>query len=203
MVRAFVASRKDPYVSQAYKGDLKGNVWRFDLSTDRHWKAEKIAALTDKNGKAQPITAGIRIEIDQNNGNRYLSSAPANCLANWTWCDDGLEYDVRDQGRRCGGARSEACYALFAHQHRPQRAVAGRRNDLTGFAGTLAAAGIRCGGRGLVYRQRSIRGPADGVRICETGDRSLRATAFGNFVARITSGNSVLQAPFLDGHRQR
>ena len=74
-IRAYVLSRKDPYVLQAYGGDLKGNVWRFDLSDpdETKWKAELIAHLVDSNGKVQPITTGIRVEIDQNNNvDRYL-----------------------------------------------------------------------------------------------------------------------------------
>ena len=60
---------------QAYGGDLKGNVWRFDLSDpdESKWKTELVAHLTDANGKVQPITTGVRIEIDQNNNvDRYL-----------------------------------------------------------------------------------------------------------------------------------
>lgn len=74
-IRAFTASRQNPYVLQAYGGDLKGNVWRFDLSNPdaTKWKAELLATLKDGNGKAQPITSGVRIEIDQNNNvDRYL-----------------------------------------------------------------------------------------------------------------------------------
>ena len=74
-IRAFTSSRKDPYALQAYGGDLKGNVWRFDLSDPdaANWKVELIAKLTDAAGKAQPITTGVRIEIDQNNNvDRYL-----------------------------------------------------------------------------------------------------------------------------------
>ncbi|MEO8303410.1 MAG: PilC/PilY family type IV pilus protein [Betaproteobacteria bacterium] len=74
-IRAFVPSRKDPYALQAYGGDLKGNVWRFDLSDpdERNWKVERVAKLTDAGGNAQPITTGVRIEIDQNNNlDRYL-----------------------------------------------------------------------------------------------------------------------------------
>jgi type IV pilus assembly protein PilY1 len=73
-VRAFTSSRRDPYVLQAYSGDLKGNVWRFDLSSASitDWKAELIATLTD-GFNPQPITTGIRIEINQNNNvDRYL-----------------------------------------------------------------------------------------------------------------------------------
>ena len=74
-IRAFTASRKDPYVLQAYGGDLKGNVWRFDLSDpdEKNWTVDPIAKLADASGKAQPITTGVRIEIDQNNNvDRYL-----------------------------------------------------------------------------------------------------------------------------------
>ena len=74
-IRAFTASRQNPYVLQAYGGDMKGNVWRFDLSNAdaNQWRAEKIATLKDAAGKPQPITTGVRIEIDQNNSvDRYI-----------------------------------------------------------------------------------------------------------------------------------
>jgi type IV pilus assembly protein PilY1 len=74
-IRAFAPSRKDPYVLQAYGGDIKGNVWRFDLSNSNpaNWKVELIAKLKDGAGNAQPVTTGVRIEIDQNNFvDRYI-----------------------------------------------------------------------------------------------------------------------------------
>ena len=74
-IRAYTASRQNPYVLQAYGGDMKGNVWRFDLSNadPNQWRAEKIATLKDAANKPQPITTGVRIEIDQNNSvDRYI-----------------------------------------------------------------------------------------------------------------------------------
>ncbi len=77
-IRAYVPSRRDPYVLQAYSGDLRGNVWRFDLAdaNPSNWRVDLIAKLTDANGTVQPITTGVRIEIDQtkniNNEDRYL-----------------------------------------------------------------------------------------------------------------------------------
>jgi type IV pilus assembly protein PilY1 len=73
-IRAYTASRKNPYVLQAYGGDLSGNVWRFDLSDpdESKWRVALIAKLT-VGGVAQPITTGVRVEIDQtNNVDRYL-----------------------------------------------------------------------------------------------------------------------------------
>jgi len=74
-IRAYVASRRDPYVLQAYGGDLKGNVWRFDLhdADDSKWSVALIARLRDPSGNVQSVTSGVRIEIDQNNNvDRYL-----------------------------------------------------------------------------------------------------------------------------------
>ncbi len=43
------------------------------MPTRRQWRAEKIATLKDATNKPQPITTGVRIEIDQNNNvDRYL-----------------------------------------------------------------------------------------------------------------------------------
>ena len=43
------------------------------IPSEANWKVELIAKLTDPIGKPQPITTGVRIEIDQNNNvDRYL-----------------------------------------------------------------------------------------------------------------------------------
>jgi hypothetical protein len=46
-------------VQWVYGGDLKGNLWRFDLSATNPdaWSTSKLAVLTDATGNAQPITA--------------------------------------------------------------------------------------------------------------------------------------------------
>ena len=48
----------DNTVSQAYAGDLDGNVWRFDLGGEpAAWKVSKLAVLVDDAGNAQPVTS--------------------------------------------------------------------------------------------------------------------------------------------------
>jgi type IV pilus assembly protein PilY1 len=86
-VRAFVASRDNPFVLQAYGGDLLGNVWRFDLSNPdpTKWTVGKFAQLTDTGGVAQPITTGIRIEVD-----------PANNTDRWVFVGTGKLLDQTD-----------------------------------------------------------------------------------------------------------
>ena len=140
-IRAFAPSRKDPYMLQAYGGDLKGNVWRFDLSDpdESKWKVELIAKLTDANGKAQPITTGVRIEIDQNNNvDRYLFVGTGKLLGQTDVGDATVSntlYVIRDGTRT--GAGPGAGDALFAR--RTSTAVDGTK--VTGFSG--AATGPR------------------------------------------------------------
>jgi len=102
-IRAFAPSRKNPYVLQAYGGDLFGNVWRFDLSDldDAKWKVERVAKLTDAAGHEQPITTGVRIEIDQNskNSDRYLFVGTGKLLGTNDISDDSVGnslYVIRD-----------------------------------------------------------------------------------------------------------
>jgi type IV pilus assembly protein PilY1 len=115
-VRAFTSSRRDPYVLQAYSGDLQGNVWRFDLSsTDpAQWRTELIATL--KIGSTpQPITTGVRIEIDQNNNvDRYLFVGTGKLLGPNDISDTSVTnslYVIRDGTRTAAGAAPATAYS--------------------------------------------------------------------------------------------
>ena len=202
-IRAYTPSRKDPYVLQAYGGDLKGNVWRFDLSDpdEMNWSVDRIAKLTDASGKAQPITTGVRIEIDQNNNvDRYLfvgtgqllgqkdlndPSAPANTL-----------YVIRD------GTRTAA--ELAPASQTPTRSPYSRADlnavngaTVAGFSGTATGRGwyqdasdpkekigtdVFADVQTVVY---SFSKPADDP--CEV---ALTSTLFAR---DLNTGNSVLQ----------
>ena len=117
---------------QAYGGDLKGRVWRFDLSDpdEGKWKVELIAELKDKPGNAQPITTGIRIEIDQtNNVDRYL------------FVGTGMLLDEQDRQRLHPGRRQDD---QQRHQHavRDQGWHADRGRAEAGEAGSVLASSI-------------------------------------------------------------
>ena len=74
----------------AYAGDLKGNVWKFDLtsSTPGSWSAKKIFHAEKTAGTPQPITGGIASAVDPRTNQRwvffgtgsFLTSADANDL---------------------------------------------------------------------------------------------------------------------------
>lgn len=57
-----------------YGGDLKGNVWRFDLTGAKNtWNVKKLATLVDDNGNFQPVTTAPELaRININGTDRYL-----------------------------------------------------------------------------------------------------------------------------------
>ena len=143
-IRAFTASRQNPYVLQAYGGDLKGNVWRFDLSNAdaTKWKAEKIATLKDASGQgaADHDRRADRNRPEQQrrslslrrHGQAARSAGPRRHV--------GDQFHLRDQGRHADDAGAGAGDALFADE--PQ---CGDGNQHRRFLGARrrAAAGTR------------------------------------------------------------
>jgi type IV pilus assembly protein PilY1 len=70
-IHAFVNDYRNQTAEQIYGGDLKGNLWRVDVSTTDSYKtasAVLFAELKDGSGTGQPITTAPQIEIDINNG---------------------------------------------------------------------------------------------------------------------------------------
>lgn len=196
-VRAFVNSRKDPYLLQAYAGDLLGNVWRFDLSSadDTKWKVELIAKLTDPNGNAQPITTGVRIEIDQNNNvDRYLFVGTGKLLDQSDLSDQSTissMYVIKD-GTRTTPEPAPATPYSRANLN----AVNG--STISGFASAPT-------GRGwyqdaLDANQKIITDVYADVQVVvfafsrPSTDPCLGALAATLFARDLTTGNSVLQS---------
>lgn len=65
----------DAEVQYVYGGDLKGNVWRFDLSSNNsnQWNVKKLATLVDASGVSQPITTAPELaKIDDGGTFRRL-----------------------------------------------------------------------------------------------------------------------------------
>jgi type IV pilus assembly protein PilY1 len=104
-------------VLQSYGGDLRGNVWRFDLADpdESKWKVELIAKLADATGKEQPITTGVRIEIDQNNNvDRYLFVGTGKLLDQPDLDDVSVTntlYVIRDGTRTAAEAKPATPYS--------------------------------------------------------------------------------------------
>lgn len=67
---SYIQDARNQLVEQVYAGDLRGNLWRFDLSDSNAgaWTVDKMATLTDGAGNAQPVTTEPAVGIDTYNG---------------------------------------------------------------------------------------------------------------------------------------
>ena len=86
-----------------YAGDMLGNVWKFDLrsSTPSSWSATKIFNAT-KSSKAQPITGGMAVAVDQKTFKRWVFFGTGSYLTaadgNDTSTSGQSMYGVMDDG---------------------------------------------------------------------------------------------------------
>lgn len=109
-----------------YGGDLKGNVWRFDLSSDTTsgWSVARLATLTDAGGKAQPITSAP--ELTKVEGKRLIVVGTGRLLG---------ESDL-------GVADKQTMYAIVDNQQ-ASPLIANVRTDLKGKQVTVESGGVR------------------------------------------------------------
>jgi type IV pilus assembly protein PilY1 len=82
---AFVPSFREYVADAIYAGDMRGNLWRFDLTatSGTYPQATKLATLTDGASvpKAQAVTTRPLIEIDPTTNRRYVVVATGRLLA--------------------------------------------------------------------------------------------------------------------------
>ncbi len=71
-INGFTKDSRNQIIEQIYGGDLKGQLWRWDVSdpSAAAWQAKTVllANLTDASGVPQPVTTAPQMEIDINNG---------------------------------------------------------------------------------------------------------------------------------------
>jgi type IV pilus assembly protein PilY1 len=80
---AYVPSFRDFTADAVYAGDMRGNVWRFDLTaaSGTYPQPTKIATLVDGSGNAQPVTTKPLIELDPASNKRYVVVGTGRLLA--------------------------------------------------------------------------------------------------------------------------
>jgi type IV pilus assembly protein PilY1 len=165
----------DGLVDTAYAGDLRGNVWRFDLAgTAGNGRASRIFTATNTAGHRQPITGGVGVALHPATHRpwvffgtgSYLSADDAADVSMQSW------YGVEDQGS-----------AVSRDQLRARRIVAtGTIGGKTVRAFGKASADDMVGKRGWVVDLQTPGTPAEGERmIGETqqviGGRTLMASS--------------------------
>ncbi len=104
-----VDSDQDGAVDKVYAGDIRGNVWQFDLGagTPDEAAVRRVFVATDASGKRQPITGGIGVAYHPATQRpwvffgtgRYITSADAVDLSTQSWygVEVGAETVKREQ----------------------------------------------------------------------------------------------------------
>jgi type IV pilus assembly protein PilY1 len=194
-IRAYAGSRQNPYALQAYGGDLKGNVWRFDLSNPdaTQWKAELIATLKDAGNKPQPITTGVRIEIDQNNNvDRYLFVGTGKLLDNADLADTSVSntmYVIKDGDRNTPEAAPATPYSRTNLNKVTGTSIAGFSGAATGRGWYQDAANSSQKINSDVYADANIVVFAFSEPSTDPCEAATKSTLFAR---DLTTGNSVL-----------
>ncbi len=82
---AYIADYTDMTADAIYAGDLKGNIWRLDVSSSSttlpYTTPTAIASLTDSSGNAQPVSTRPLIEVPPNSSTRYILVGTGKLLA--------------------------------------------------------------------------------------------------------------------------
>ena len=133
---AFLPSTREFTAESVYTGDLRGNVWRFNLTAASGTLPvpKKIAALTDTAGAAQPVTVRPRIAVDPGSTKRYVVIGTGRLL------DDT---DVADGQRQTLYAIADGTATTLPSLASPtltRNELNNNNNPLTGIGSTPASA---------------------------------------------------------------
>ncbi|PXW96258.1 type IV pilus assembly protein PilY1 [Sphaerotilus hippei] len=82
-VNAFIPDITDYTATALYAGDMRGNLWRYDLTgtTGDYPQPIRLATLANASGSAQPVTTPPRIMVDPTTGKRYVMVGTGRLLA--------------------------------------------------------------------------------------------------------------------------
>jgi type IV pilus assembly protein PilY1 len=87
----------DGDVDYIYAGDLKGNLWKFDIhdANSSNWKVafggDPFFTATDSGGKAQPITAGLAIARDPATGKIWVFAGTGSFMTSADVSNDDVQ----------------------------------------------------------------------------------------------------------------
>ncbi len=107
-IRAYVRDASDQTALQVYGGDQLGNVWRFDISSQdtENWRVDKLAELTDPEGRPQPINTEPRFELTDGKAGEMQER--------WIMVGTGRFYDSGDVYDHETGRYSELTHSMYA-----------------------------------------------------------------------------------------
>jgi type IV pilus assembly protein PilY1 len=141
---AFLPSTREFTAESVYAGDLRGNLWRFDLTAASGAlpAPTKIASLTDSSGNAQPVTVRPRIAIDPSSTKRYVVIGTGRLLDDTDIADAQRQtlYAIADGTATSGGFYTSATLPTGVSQPVTRSALNNNSDPLTGIGSTPASA---------------------------------------------------------------
>lgn len=131
--RAYLPDYSDYTADSLYAGDLRGNLWRLDLTatSGSYPSPVKIAELRNQAGDAQPVTTRPLIEVDPSTKRRYVLVGTGRLLADSDINNGSLQafYAIADGSAKPG---------TFWTTAPPGKAFPITRADLNANASTLS-----------------------------------------------------------------
>lgn len=109
----------DGDVDYVYAGDLRGNLWKFDLSDSNTSKWESshktgstpvpMFTATDGSGNRQPISGGVSIAVDPTSFKRWVFFGTGRYLTDADQTDHSVQtmYGLMDEGTRIGNRSTD------------------------------------------------------------------------------------------------
>ena len=207
--RAFVPDYSDYTADAVYAGDLRGNVWRLDVTptTGSYARPVKIAQLTNAAGDALPITTRPLIETDPSSKKRYVMVGTGRLLADSDINSSSLQsfYAIVDGTATAGGFWTAPPSATFPIT----RSALNANNTLTSGIGSspssafgwyfdLSSTTVRVGGTTRTVAER-INIDADAnygivafAANMPNGDACNPSGTGRVFAVRFATGKSVL-----------
>jgi len=157
----------DGHVDRAYAGDMRGNLWRFDLAGSAgEWSVSKVFTAQDASGNRQPITGGVGVALHPlthlpwvffGTGS-YVTAADASSVSTQSW------YGVEDSGSTVSRDQLLARRIVIAGTAggTPVRAFEkARPNDMRGKRGwmvDLRTPGVDAEGERMIGESQQIVG---------------------------------------------
>lgn len=97
----------DGVADYVYAGDLKGNLWKFDITGNNtnQWKAEKFFTAVGPDGGAQPITAAVALAREPVTDRIFVLFGTGKYISNGDLVDTSTQtlYALIDQGTAISG----------------------------------------------------------------------------------------------------
>lgn len=173
-IRAFVNDYGDYTADAVYGADLRGNLWRWDLTGDGSYPSPtKIATLTNGAGDALPVTTPPLLGVDPTTKKRYVMVGTGQLLSDSDTNSTSLQafFAIVDGTGDSGGFYTDKTLPAGY-------AFALSRTDLTGVTSFLSELGDSASPMGWYHDFGSGSGTSIAERVVVEGDVALGMVAF-------------------------